>query len=84
MEIVITMRQSSNHILNSAIAQKIKYLRGQKNVTLEVFFFDTGIHLARIEQGETNITVRTLDRICTYFDVSLSDFFSDIDRFKSS
>ncbi len=78
------MGQSSNHSLNSAIAQKIKHLREQKNVTLEVFCFDTGIHLARVEQGKTNITVSTLDRICTYFDTNLSDFFSDIDKFKPS
>lgn len=78
------MRQSSNHSLNSAIAQKIKHLRKQKNVTLEVFYFDTGIHLARIEQGKMNITVSTLERICSYFDTNLSDFFSDIDKFMPS
>ncbi|PKP40047.1 MAG: XRE family transcriptional regulator [Bacteroidetes bacterium HGW-Bacteroidetes-13] len=78
------MRQSSNHSLNSVIAQKIKHLRKQKNVTLEAFYFDTGIHLARIEQGKMNITVSTLERICSYFDTNLSDFFSDIDKFMPS
>lgn len=77
------MAQSTNHSLNLAIALKIKRLREKKNVTLEVFFFDTGIHLARIEQGKTNITVSTLHRICEYLDTTLPDFFKDLQDFTS-
>ena len=73
------MAQSTNHKLNRAIAKRIKQLRKQKNVTLEVFYFDTGIHLARIEQGKTNITVSTLQNICEYFEISLSSFFTEIE-----
>ncbi|MGR7812209.1 helix-turn-helix domain-containing protein [Lacinutrix undariae] len=72
------MAQSTNEHLNISIAQKIKRLRASRGVTLENFYFDTGIHLARIEQGKTNITVNTLFEICKYFDVNLSDFFSDL------
>lgn len=72
------MVQSSNSNLNSAIVQKIKRLREDNNVTLEVFYFDTGIHLARIEQGKTNITISTLYRICQYFELTLSSFFEGI------
>jgi transcriptional regulator with XRE-family HTH domain len=58
----------------------IKELRKSNNVTLEVFYFDTGIHLARIEQGKTNITVSTLAKICKYFEISLVDFFEKIEN----
>lgn len=58
---------------------KNKGLREAKYVTLEVFYFDTGIHLARIEQGKTNITVSTLKRICDYLETNLGDFFKDLD-----
>lgn len=68
-------KQHSNHILNEQIVARIKQLRKEKNVTLEVFYFDTGIHLARIEQGKQNITVATLSKICEYFELKLSDFF---------
>lgn len=64
-------------LINQVIL-KIKQLRKDKNVTLEHFYFDTGIHLARIEQGKTNITVSTLAKICSYFDISLKDFFEGI------
>lgn len=57
------------------VIEAIKYLRKSKKVTLEVLYFDTGIHIARIEQGKTNITVSTLSKICSYFDITLLDFF---------
>jgi transcriptional regulator with XRE-family HTH domain len=68
-------KQYSNPILNEQIVARIKQLRKDKNITLEVFYFDTGIHLARIEQGKQNITIATLSKICDYFELKLSDFF---------
>lgn len=69
--------------LLAEITLGIKTLREKKNITLETFFFDTGIHLARIEQGNTNITVSTLSQICRYFDISLKDFFIFLDELKN-
>lgn len=68
-------KKLQNTELNSKIVLCIKKIRKEKNITLEVFFFDTGIHLARIEQGKQNITINTLFKICNYFDLKLSDFF---------
>lgn len=68
--------------LLAEITLGIKTLREEKNITLETFFFDTGIHLARIEQGKTNITVSTLSQICRYFNISLKDFFIFLDEFQ--
>lgn len=45
-----------------------------------MFYFDTGIHLARIEQGKQNITVSTLSKICEYFSIQLSDFFLLVEK----
>ncbi|MGI0056967.1 MAG: helix-turn-helix domain-containing protein [Nitrosarchaeum sp.] len=68
-------KQYQDKELLSDIIKCIKAIRKSKNITLEVFYFDTGIHIARIEQGKTNITVSTLSKICAYFDMSLVDFF---------
>lgn len=70
--------KNKENIIISDVALKIKQLREQKHITQEVFFFDTGIHIARIESGKANITITTLKKICDYFEISLSDFFSDI------
>lgn len=68
-------KQIQNTELSKRMVFCIKEIRKTKNITLEVFYFDTGIHLARIEQGKQNITVATLSKICEYFGMSLSTFF---------
>ena len=62
----------------------IKEVRKKHGVTLETFYFDTGIHLARIEQGKTNISVSTLSKICDYFNLELSQFFSEVENIVKS
>lgn len=73
-------KQINNEELLDRIVFCIKEIRKSKKVTLEVFYFDTGIHLARIEQGKQNISISTLARICSYFEVSLTDFFSLVEK----
>jgi DNA-binding Xre family transcriptional regulator len=68
-------KQRCNKDLLFGIAQRIKQLREEKNISQEVFYIDTDIHIARIETGKLNITVSTLQAICEYFEISLSDFF---------
>lgn len=71
--------QRCNTDLLLSIAQRIKQLRMEKGVSQETFYIDTDIHIARIESGKSNITVSTLNDICKYFGVSLSEFFSTIE-----
>lgn len=70
------MARIKNEILLKKIALSIKEIRSNSEITLDDFYVDTGIHLARIEQGKTNITVSTLKVICDYFNVSLVEFFT--------
>lgn len=72
------MGQLKNSILIRKMADRIKVLRAKKGVTQEEFYNDTGIHLGRIESGDSNITVSTLDAICKYFDVTLEQFFKGL------
>ncbi len=72
-------KQYQNKELIDKVITKIKDLRKENGVTLESFYFDTGIHLARIEQGKTNFTVSTLYKICEYFNITLKDFFKDFE-----
>jgi transcriptional regulator with XRE-family HTH domain len=46
-------------------------------------YFDTGFHIARIEQGKTNITIHTLSKIGDYFEMSLLDFFEKCEELKN-
>lgn len=72
------MGQIKNKALLKKIAQKIKILRQEHNISQEGFYLDTGIHIGRIESAQANITVSTLDAICKYFKISLKEFFDEI------
>ena len=63
-----------NNELLLTLANRLKELRKQKNVTQEDVYNDTGIHVARIEQGKRDISFTTLCKLADYFDVELNTF----------
>ena len=74
------MAQVKDGVLLKKIALCIKQIRSKSNITLDDFYVDTGIHLARIEQGKTNVSITTLAVICFYFNISLKEFFSLVEK----
>jgi transcriptional regulator with XRE-family HTH domain len=72
--------QINNKKLVEQIARKIKSLREECGLSQEVVYHDTGIHIGRIETGRSNVTVSTLDAICTYFDTDLATFFAELKK----
>jgi transcriptional regulator with XRE-family HTH domain len=72
-------KQRCNTELLLKIVKRIKQLREERHISQVVFYYDTEIHIARIESGKTNITVSTLKDICDYFNITLVDFFEGID-----
>jgi Predicted transcriptional regulator with C-terminal CBS domains len=71
-------KQRCNRELLLKIVQRIKQLREEKNISQDMFYIETDIHIARIETGKLNITVSTLQDICEYFGISLRDFFKEM------
>ena len=69
-------QQLKNIELLSATAKRLKGLRVEKQLSQETVFYDTSIHIARIETGKLNISISTLNAICEYYQVSLAEFFS--------
>ena len=63
--------ESQELLLN--LAKCLKELRKQKGVTQEDVYNDTGIHIARIEQGKRDVAYTTLVRLADYFEVSLEE-----------
>ncbi len=56
------------------LALRLKELRKLKNVTQEEVHNETGIHVARIEQGKRDISFTTLCKLAEYFGVELNAF----------
>lgn len=73
-----SMSQVKNQALLKRIANRIKSIREKQGITQEQFYIDTGIHLGRIETGNNNLSISTLDVICKYFGISLEDFFKGL------
>ncbi len=72
------MVEIHNKTLLKKIARRIKQLRAERKITQQQFYFDTEIHIARIELGNQNISISTLAAICKYLDISLMEFFRGI------
>jgi transcriptional regulator with XRE-family HTH domain len=70
--------QRNNNEFTLKIAKKIKQIRLEKGITQEQFFFDTGIHIGRIETSSYNLRIETIRIICTYFNITIQDFFKDL------
>lgn len=55
------------------LATKLKGLRKTKNVTQGQVLIDTGIHIARIEQGTRDVSYTTLCKLADNFGVSIGE-----------
>ena len=62
-----------NNELLLNLSKKLKGLRKIKNVTQEQVLNDTGIHIARVEQGKRDISYTTLCKLADYFGVGLNE-----------
>jgi len=69
-------QQLKNIELLSAVAKRLKNLRSERGLSQEVVYNDTDIHIARIETGKFNISISTLSALCSYYSISLGEFFS--------
>lgn len=74
------MGQYKDGILLKKIAIEIKRLRREHNITQDAFYYDTNIHIARIETGKVNPSISTIKAICDYFDISLMEFFEEMEK----
>jgi transcriptional regulator with XRE-family HTH domain len=72
-------KQLKNQDLLNKIVLKIKEIRASKGLSQEQVYNDTNINMGRLESEKVNISISTLNTLCTYFDISLSDFFKDIE-----
>ncbi|MEM9078187.1 MAG: helix-turn-helix transcriptional regulator [Bacteroidota bacterium] len=71
------MEKVGNDQLLSNLAKRVKQLRKIKGVTQEEALNDTGIQFSRIEQGKRDVQLSTIEKLCTYFDISLKEFFDE-------
>lgn len=71
-------KQRRNIKLISAVGQRLKELRNEKDLSQETVYFHTNIHIGRVERGKYNISISTLSKLCQYYGISIIDFFKGI------
>ena len=59
------------------VANRCKELRASKNLTQMDVLNDTGVAIARIEQGGVDVAISTIQKLADYFEIPVSDFFTD-------
>ncbi len=69
------MDDDNNKAILLELANRIKTLRHERNLTQAVCFEDTGINFGRIERGVRDISFTTLLKICKYFQITIKEFF---------
>ena len=73
-------KQIRNNKLLIGIATILKELREAKDVSQEEVYNDTNIHVGRIETANANPTISTLDALCKYFGLTLSEFLKRVEK----
>lgn len=74
------MAQLRNQALLNKIALRLKELREERGISQQLLSDETEIHIGRIETAKVNISVSTLSRLCNYFGITLSDFFTGLEK----
>lgn len=59
--------------IQQRVIDKLKALRLEKGLTQQDVYNDTNIHIGRIESGKANITLKTLDKIADYYQISIAE-----------
>ena len=73
------MAQFRDQELLDKIAARLKSLREEKGLSQENVYNELDVHIGRIEVGKVNVSVSTLSKLCQYFDITLTEFFSEIE-----
>jgi transcriptional regulator with XRE-family HTH domain len=60
------------------VAQRVREIRLKAGYSQEDVYFESGIHVGRIELGNRDISITTLHKLCLFFDVSPGEFFKGI------
>ena len=71
-------KQWRNDVLIEEIARRLKDPRIGRGLSQETVYFNTGIHIGKIETEKYNITVSTLSKLCDYYQITLEEFFKGI------
>ena len=72
----------TNPALMKSVAQRLKEIRVEKGFSQEYVQENTDLNLSRQESGKVNVSLVTLEILCTYYGLTLAEFFDSIENQK--
>jgi transcriptional regulator with XRE-family HTH domain len=69
-------KQKSDRIIEF-VAKRCKELRVNKKLTQLDVVNDTGMTISRIETGNMDITITTIQKLSDYYGITVAEFFKD-------
>ena len=76
------MKHTNDTLLRS-VASRLKQIRIERGLTQEVVTDRTKVNVGLYEVGTTNITIVLLTVLCNFHNVTLEEFFKDIEYEKA-
>lgn len=61
------------------IAEKLKMIRKQAGLLQKPVTRETGVNVGDVEAELTNLSITTLDRLCRYYGITLTEFFKELE-----
>ena len=61
------------------IAAKFTALREERGVFQKVVARATGLNIGLLETGRRNFTLFTIERLCRYYGITLTEFFRELE-----
>jgi len=71
--------QRHNELLMKRVSDRFRSLRNAKGLTQKDVYRLTGIHIGRIEAGNSNTTVSTFSALCKFYEITFGEFFDGIE-----
>lgn len=75
---MVRRKQRRDEILLRKIILRIKELRSTHGHTQEKVQEDTGLNIPSLESGENFPNLTTISIICTYYNITLAEFFAPL------
>lgn len=69
----------TNATLLRSIADRLRQLRIERGLTQEVVTDRTKVNIGLYELGTTNITIVILTELCNFYNVTLEEFFRNVE-----
>jgi transcriptional regulator with XRE-family HTH domain len=72
------MTQRRDNKLAQQIFDKFRTIRKARGLTQSAVYEDTGVDVKTYESRSVNPSIATIAILCSYFEITLEDFFKDI------